>query len=153
LARGVRDYWHDISVRLGLFSEPREVLFDRIARGGHEVVLKRVYPAYPDPDAFCYPLLHSSLAGLGGNWSLFRDSGIDAQIEQGQAAADVNSKQLIYRKLTREVEDRALFVCLGYATPSLLLSPGLAGYQLTPYDFDASLPAQDFAKLGRAVSE
>jgi oligopeptide transport system substrate-binding protein len=153
LAQGVRDYWQEISVRLGLFGEPREVLFDRIARSGHEVVLKRVYPAYPDPDAFCYPLLHSSLAGLGGNWSMLRDSGIDEQIEQGQAAVDSNTRQLVYRKLTREVEDRALFVCLGYATPSLLLSPELAGYQLTPYDFDASLPAQDFTQLGRAASE
>jgi len=89
----------------------------------------------------------------GGNWSYFRDNGIDEQIEQGQAAVDSNTRQLIYRKLTREVEDRALFVCLGYATPSLLLNPELAGYQLTPYDFDASLPAQDFTKLGRAASE
>ena len=40
----------------------------------------------------------------------------------------------------------ALFI--GYSTPTLLVNPKLAGYALTPYDYDASLPAQDFTQLG-----
>jgi len=51
------------------------------------------------------------------------------------------------------LENRALFVFVGYSTPTLLLAPGVAGYQLGPFDFDASLPAQDFTALGWQAAE
>lgn len=150
LAGDVLDYWREIAVKMALYGEDRPSLLGRIGSAKHEIVLRRVYPAWPDPDACFYPLLHGNLAGLGGNWSWIDEDGIDAALEEAQAETDATTRRIIYRKLGRELEERALFVFLGYSSPSLLISPQLAGYQLTPYDFDASLPAQDFTRLGRA---
>jgi len=151
LALDIMDYWRDISIKLGPFGEPQQVLLDRVAAGGHEVIIKRVCPAYPDADALIYPQLHGALSGAGGNWTRLEDTSIDEQVEAIQAEQDPVSRQIAIRKLGDELEDRALFVFVGYATPTLLISPRLAGYELGPYDFDASLSAQDFASLGWAA--
>jgi len=149
LAGDVLDYWREIAVKMALYGEDRATLMGRIETADHEIVLRRVYPAWPDPDACFYPMLHGSLTGLGGNWSWLAEDGIDAVLEEAQAEGDETTRRIIYRKLGRQLEERALFAFLGYATPSLLISEQLAGYRLTPYDFDASLAAQDFTRLGR----
>ncbi|MBN2083196.1 hypothetical protein JW859_13440 [bacterium] len=147
-ARDILDYWREISVKMIPFCEPRSVLFSRIEINAHQAVLKRIRPAYPDPDALFYPQLMSTLSGLGGNWSRLEDESLDAAIRAEQAEQDDISRRLQLRDLSRELEERALMIFIGYATPVVLISPELAGYRLTPYDFDAALPAQDFTELG-----
>jgi len=151
LALDVMDYWREISIKMGPFGESRATLLDRISNKSHEVILKRVRPAYRDPDALTYAQLYSALAGEGGNWTELADDGIDAQVRAIQAEDDQVSRTIALRKLCDELEQRALFVFIGYSTPTILLSPELAGYQLGPFDFDASLPAQDFTALGRTA--
>jgi ABC-type transport system substrate-binding protein len=150
IAQDLLEYWREISVKMGPFGEPWNILLERVDDHGHDVVLKRVRPAYPKADALFYPQLFSSLSGLGGNWTGIEDAGIDEQIMTIQAADDPVSRKIALRKLSSELEDRALFVFLGYATPTILINPDLAGYELGAYDFDASLAAQDFTKLGWA---
>ena len=53
----------------------------------------------------------------------------------------------------QELEERALFIFIGYATPHLVINPRLAGYELSVYDFDASLAAQSFCELGFLAEE
>jgi len=153
LALDILDYWREISIKMGPFGEPRGILLERVTSRAHEVILKRVRPAYRDPDALAYGQLHSALSGAGGNWTRLEDSGIDAQVEATQAEHDPVSRRIALRKLCDELENRALFVFVGYSTPTLLLAPGVAGYQLGPFDFDASLPAQDFTALGWQAAE
>lgn len=141
-------FWKDISVKMKPLDDTKEILLSRIKAGSHEIVLRRVYPAYPHPEALAYPLLHSSLSGTGGNWSLLENPAIDNLLEQAMATSDEGERVKLYQEVCQQLEDEALFVFLGYSTPTFVLSPDLAGYELTPYDFDASLPAQDFGKLG-----
>jgi len=148
IARDTLDYLREISVKMIPLSEPRDVLLSRIEISAHQAVLKRLRPAYPDPDALCYPQLMSSLSGLGGNWSRIELPELDELVRAEQAEQDETSRRLRLRQLSRELEERALFVFIGYSTPLVLINPELAGVSLSPYDFDAALPAQDFAKLG-----
>jgi len=143
-------YWDEISVKMRPFPLSYDELRQRVEAGTHEILLSRCCPAYPDPDALAYPLLHSSLFGLGGNYSGLRDAELDQSIASGQAEADSVARRKVYQRLSRNLEEQASFVFLGYFTPTLLISPRVAGLRLGPYDFDASLPAQDFSTLGLA---
>jgi peptide/nickel transport system substrate-binding protein/oligopeptide transport system substrate-binding protein len=153
LAREILLYWRDCSIKMRPLPHTTDEMRKRIDLGSHEIILSLVHPAYDDPDAVFYPLLHSSLYGHGGNWSMLSDKDLDAVIEQAQALSSSTNdleRKKIYRDLSRKLEERAVFVFLGYYTPTLLICDEIAGYRLTAFDFDASLAAQDFTKLGKA---
>jgi len=145
--------WKAISIDMRPFPLTEAELELRVRNKSHEILLKRACPAYPDPDAFFYPVFRSTLAGTGGNWSYLSDDSIDKMLTDAEAQADPVARQELYRKLGLDVEQRSLCVLLGHASPTMLISPELAGFSLTPYDFDASLPAQDFTKLGRRAGQ
>ena len=148
LARDILEYWNEVSVKMAPFSEPRETLFERIDATHHEVILRPVRPAYFAPEAFFYSLLHSNLAGLGGNWSIIEEPGFDTALDDIFKEDDPVALRLRYHKLGHELEERALFIFIGYQTPTLLINQQLGGFELTPMDFDAALGNQDYASLG-----
>jgi len=150
LAENIVQYLAEISIKMRPFDASPQDLAKRLDIQTNEIILARLYPAYPDVDALFYPALHSSLYGRGGNWALLKDAAVDKALADGQALADAQARELNYRKLGADMEARALALFVGYSTPTLLINPQLAGYTLTPYDYDASLPAQDFAQLGLA---
>ena len=150
LATDIVQFLEAISLKLRTFEATPAELAKRLELQTNEIILARVRPHYPDVDALLYPTLHSALFGAGGNWAMLQDEQIDRGLEAGQAEADSTARQVIYRQLTTELEDRALLVFVGYASPTLLISPRLAGYTLSPFDFDASLAAQDFTRIGLA---
>jgi ABC-type transport system substrate-binding protein len=149
LAVEIKNNLDDVSIHMRPYPCQTEAEALELVRiGSMDIWLKWVYPAYPSPDALFYPTLHSSLAGVGGNYGRLEDPEIDKLIEQAQAAGDENTRRRLYQQLGSEVEKRGLFLIIGSGRAALLINPKLAGYELTPYDFDASLPAQDFSKLG-----
>jgi ABC-type oligopeptide transport system substrate-binding subunit len=149
LAIGVKDNLDDISIKMRPYPcKTREDALELVKIGSMDIWLQQLYPAYPSPDALFYPYLHSSLAGLGGNYGYLHDPDIDRMIEAAQAEPNDAARRKMYQQLSQEVEKRALMVYIGSGKAAMLINPKLAGYELTPYDFDASLPAQDFSKLG-----
>lgn len=148
IAVSVLEFWNDISVKM----RPHETTMDdvrvRVGLGTHEIVLYRQAPAYADPLAIAYPLLYSSLAGLGGNWEMLKDDEVDRMIRDIQATDDNILRQKRLQQLSRYLEDNALQVYIGYATPSIVLANRVAGLKLDPYDFDASLSGEDFTAIG-----
>jgi ABC-type oligopeptide transport system substrate-binding subunit len=141
-------YWNDISLKMRPFPLTEDEWNMRVGNRAHEILLLKYCPAYADVDAALYPLLHGSLAGKGGNVLWLKEDAIDKALEDGQAAGDSVARQKIYQALTRELEERSMAVFIGNSTPTLLVSPKVAGIKLGPYDFDASLPAQDWINVG-----
>jgi ABC-type transport system substrate-binding protein len=149
VASSIKDNFDEVSIRMRPYPcQTEEDALQLVKIGSMDIWLQWVYPAYPSPDALFYPTLHSSLSGLGGNYGRVEDPAIDKLIEQAQAEPDEAARRKLYQQLETEVEQRALFLMLGSGKANILINPKLAGYELTPYDFDASLPAQDFSKLG-----
>lgn len=147
-AKPILEDWEQVSVKMRPFPMHQAALELRLQNSSHEILLRMFRPGYAHPDALFYPLLYSKLPAAGGNWSGLNDAEVDRRITEAEATDDEVLRQVLYRELGADIEQRALCVLLGYYSPTLLASPDLAGYRLTPYDFDASLPAQDFAKLG-----
>ncbi len=158
LADEILRYWNEVSVKMEPFPLTRAELGQRLELGSTEIVLEKIYPAYPAPDACFYPAMYGHLAhksgrpetltGRGGNHSLLDDKDVNKLIEDAQASADSSARSRVYQQLGKVLEERSYYIFVGTATPTLLISPRLGGYTLTPYDFDASLASQDFTKLG-----
>jgi ABC-type transport system substrate-binding protein len=144
----VLKYWNEITVKMRPFAMTPAELRLRLDQGTHEIVYRRLYPAYPSPDALAYPYLYGTLLGNGGNYWNQAQPEIDQFIRAAQAATAASDKTRSYRELAGKLDREALLVLIGYYTPAVLISPDLGGYTLSPYDFSASLPLQDFTKLG-----
>lgn len=142
--------WQQISISMHPFPLTPGELALRIGDATHEIVLRELRPAYAGPDALLYPVLYSAFAGMAGNWQHLKDPEVDNALRAIQAARDDVARQQRIRELTALLERKAYAVFIGYSSPTVLVRPSVAGYRLTPYDFDASVPSQDFAKLGLA---
>jgi ABC-type transport system substrate-binding protein len=126
----------------------------RVGAGTHEILLKRMRPAWPDPAALLYPAFHSACQGLGGNFAWMNDPLSDEAIESIQAEADASRRKLLIQRLGTRFEEEAYLIFVGSSSPLLLRSAKLSSIKLSAYDFDASLQGQDFALLHvRAASE
>lgn len=149
LAEGIRENFDEISIRMRPYPcKTQDDALQLVKIGSMDIWLQWVYPAYQSPDALFYPTLYSKLEGLGGNYGRCNVKEIDRLIEQAQAEPDEAARTKLYQQLENEVEKRGLFLILGSGKANILINPKLGGVDLSPYDFDASLPAQDFSKLG-----
>jgi peptide/nickel transport system substrate-binding protein len=153
LVLDILEYWKDISVKMKPFPLTPDELARRVGNHTQHILLVRHCPAYPDVDAAFYPLLAGALSGNGGNYSGLDDPDLDKLLYAGQAATDPVVRRKVYQDLSQYLEDHADAVFIGNSTPTLLISPKLAGFTLSPFDYDASLPAQDFAALGLTATD
>jgi peptide/nickel transport system substrate-binding protein len=142
--------WQQISINMRPFPLTAGELNLRLSNATHEIVLRELRPAYASPDALLYPTLYSGFAGVAGNWQYLKDPEVDKALLGIQAAGDEVARKQRTRELTALLERKAYALFIGYASPTVLIRPTVGGHRLTPYDFDASLPSQDFAKLGLA---
>lgn len=142
--------WEQITVKMRPMPMTPEELALRVDPGTHEIVYRRLYPAYPSMDAITYPYLYGALLGTGGNYWNQAQPQVDKIIRQAQTQNTGTELTRSYRQLSRQLSDESLLVFIGSYTPVVRINEKLAGYSLTPYDFDATLPCQDFSKLGLA---
>lgn len=92
-----------------------------------------IYPSYPDPYNFFFPLLHSSNVGNGGvNFSNFEDSEIDELIEAAAGAVDSEIQTDAYNKLQEFVVNEIPYipVVIGYNLAAA--RHWLTGYRYSP---------------------
>jgi ABC-type oligopeptide transport system substrate-binding subunit len=149
VAKPMLEDWLQVSVKMRPFAMHQAALRLRLDTSSHEILLRLATPGYASPDALYYPILYSNLPGIGGNWSGLKDADVDKRIQSAQAAVDNVSRKALYRELSSDIEQRALCIFIGYYSPTLLINPRLQlPFDLSPYDFDASLPAQDLSQLG-----
>lgn len=146
----ILEYFNEITVLMRPFSLSRDELRQRVEAGTHEMVLERFHPAYPAPDAYYYPSLFGAVNAERGSLCRLQNKELDELLGRAEAEPDPVSRRKLYQQVSNLVENQALFLFAGELSPSILVSPELAGYSLGLYDFDASLPAQDFSQLGHA---
>lgn len=144
----VLKYWREISIKMRPFGITSDELRQRLDNGTHEIIYRRLYPAYPAPDALAYPYLYGALLGNGGNYWNQAQPGVDKAIRDAQAATSETEITRFYRELANTLDKESLLVFVGYYTPGVLVSEKLAGVNLSVYDYSASLNMQDFTKLG-----
>jgi peptide/nickel transport system substrate-binding protein len=92
-----------------------------------------IFPAYPDPHQFFYPLLHSDNIGNGGvNFAHYGSAEIDALIEQGARELDEAKRADIYAQLQRWFVQNVPYmsVVVGYGLSAA--RTWLRGYRWSP---------------------
>lgn len=92
-----------------------------------------IFPAYPDPHQFFYPLLHSDNIGNGGvNFAHYGSAEIDALIDQGARELDEAKRADIYAQLQRWFVQNVPYmsVVVGYGLSAA--RTWLRGYRWSP---------------------
>ena len=83
---------------------------------------------YADPDAFAYPLLHSSSIGGGGNVARYENPEIDQLIEQGRLSTDPDERAEIYETIARIVEEELPYLMLSHNIWVDVTTPRVKGF-------------------------
>lgn len=97
---------------------------------------------FPDPDAFLGVQLLSRNAGMAGNFSRYRDPGVDALIEEARRTLDPARRVGLYREIERRAVDRdACWLFLYFHRDEVLIAPHVRGVKpvvrgdwLIPYE-------------------
>ncbi|MCL4262654.1 MAG: peptide ABC transporter substrate-binding protein [Anaerolineae bacterium] len=85
---------------------------------------------YPDPQNFLDILYHSgSRQNIGG----YQNTAVDALLETGRVARDVNQRMALYAEIEDEIVADAPVVFLNHGLSAVLVSPELQNYVLTPF--------------------
>jgi peptide/nickel transport system substrate-binding protein/oligopeptide transport system substrate-binding protein len=91
------------------------------------------YLDYPDADAILRPLLHSSNWGPAGNFGRYKNSEVDALIDQALDTADPKARADLYRRAERiAVMDDPPWIFLSYNQSRTLYKPYVKGVVLSP---------------------
>lgn len=92
-----------------------------------------IFPAYPDPHQFFYPLLHSDNIGNGGvNFAHYGSPEIDALIDQGARELDEAKRAAVYAELQQWFAQNVPYmgVVVGYGLSAA--RTWLQGYRWSP---------------------
>lgn len=122
-----------VGVRLDLRSADGAGFLQSLASGrfgGRPVHLIRLgwSDDFPDPDAFLGVQLLGRNAGMAGNFSRYRDPGVDALIEQARRTLDPARRAGIYREIERRAADRdACWLFLYFHRDEVLIAPHVRG--------------------------
>ena len=91
------------------------------------------YLDYPDADAILRPLLHSSNWGPAGNFGRYKNTEVDALIDQALDTADPQARADLYRRAERiAVMDDPPWIFLSYYQSRTLYKPYVKGVVLSP---------------------
>lgn len=88
-----------------------------------------------DPDMAVYAPLHSSKAGSGGNYSLFKNDKVDELIMQGRTMKDSPERENVYKEIQREVKDQAPWIFLANGEQVVGASKNIKGFKPSPFGY------------------
>jgi len=109
--------------------------WDAMAAKQADVVLESWYPDYADPDAFLFPLFHSSNAGSASNPGWFRDAVTDSLIDASRAALDSTERVRLQREAEARIVSLRPNVFLWFSHMPTAYAVRLKGWQPTTYTF------------------
>jgi len=119
--------WKKIGVRARVLQAEWATYRKMIREGEFDMAFRAWYADYPDGDSFLYPLFHSSQVGLG-NVSRFRDSEIDAMMEQSQRELNPEKRRELLVRVNDRIFNQAPALFLWYRAVFYVHQPWLREY-------------------------
>ena len=78
---------------------------EALGSGEFSIAWANIVAGYPDPDAMCYPLLHSSNIGSSGNRARYNNPEVDALLDEARASTDEAKRDEFYRQIDAMVAE------------------------------------------------
>lgn len=132
IIEAIQFYLQKAGVRVHIVEREWSSYKEALIKGEADLFFLSWWADYPDAENFFYPNFHSSNFGAGGNKSFFKDSAIDALIEESQKVPDEKGRTEYYRRLNEEIFKAAPWVFLWYKKEFVIVQPWVKGYYLYP---------------------
>ena len=124
---------HGVQVNL----RPMEwsALKDSINKGEAPAFYLSWFGDYPDGENFLYPLFHSNNWGSGGNRARFKNTEVDAMIEEAVKIQDADLRAEAYKRINSKVYEQAPWLYLWHCSESYLTSDRVSNIDFSPLFF------------------
>ncbi|RME74673.1 MAG: ABC transporter substrate-binding protein [Planctomycetota bacterium] len=131
IAQLIKSQLAEIGLRCTIVTYPWDIYLHKTRQGEHDMCLLGWTADVADPDNFLFVFFHS--ANLGGtNFSFFSDPGIDTALLEAQTLRDPARRIRLYRRLERELAERAPLVPLVHPAQLAAVREQVRGFVLHP---------------------
>jgi peptide/nickel transport system substrate-binding protein/oligopeptide transport system substrate-binding protein len=128
MAQTIQAYLARVGIRITLVQRDASSMREAARKGNADIALKDWYGDYPDGEAFLYPLLHSSNAGVGGNVSFYHNAAFDALVDASHAEQDAERRAQLYRSADSLAFQDAPMLYLFFFNELYAIQPWLRGF-------------------------
>jgi len=132
IAEGIQHYLQRAGIRVHIVEREWSSYKEALIKGEADMFFLSWWADYPDAENFFYPNFYSANVGAAGNKTFFKNSAVDALIEEAQQVSDEARRTACYRKLNEEIFEAAPWVFLWHKKEFVVVQPWVKGYYLYP---------------------
>jgi peptide/nickel transport system substrate-binding protein/oligopeptide transport system substrate-binding protein len=132
IAEVIQSYVKDIGIDVNIRRLEWSAYIEALDRGEPDMFYLSWWADYPDPENFLFPLFHSKNYGPAGNRVRYKNSMVDALIENGQHTLDENKRNMLYREAEEKIVSDAPWVFLWHRTDFTIRQPWIKHYKIYP---------------------
>jgi peptide/nickel transport system substrate-binding protein/oligopeptide transport system substrate-binding protein len=130
LSQSFQQSWAEAGIRVTILERDGPTARAASAKGEADLFLTDWYADYPDPEAFLFPLFHTSNRGTGGNRAFLSDATVDRLVTAMRASTDTAEQTRLAREADARVHELAPWVFLWAPVDLWALSPELEGWHV-----------------------
>ncbi|MBI3890154.1 MAG: ABC transporter substrate-binding protein [Candidatus Wallbacteria bacterium] len=137
LAEAVQQQLREIGVETKLASTDWGTYLGKLDRGEAPMFRLAWVAVFADPDAFLFPLFHSTMRGQSGNTTFYSNPLVDELLERARTTMDLSRRLALYGQAERLIVADAVWIPLFHSRPAFLRKPWVHGAKLTAAGPDA----------------
>ncbi|HEX7918066.1 MAG TPA: ABC transporter substrate-binding protein, partial [Gemmatimonadales bacterium] len=130
LSQSFQQSWAEAGIRVTILERDGPTARAASAKGEADLFLTDWYADYPDPEAFLFPLFHTSNRGTGGNRAFLSDATVDRLVTAMRASTDTAEQTRLAREADARVHELAPWVFLWAPVDLWALSPEVEGWHV-----------------------
>jgi len=128
MAQTIQAYLARVGVRVTIVQRDAASMREAARNGKTDIALKDWFADYPDGEAFLFPLLHGSNAGVGGNVSFYRNAIVDSLVTASHAEQNDSVRADLYRRADALAFQDAPMLFLFFFNELYAIQPWLSGF-------------------------
>jgi peptide/nickel transport system substrate-binding protein len=141
----LQEQWRKVGVDLELRSMEPATLFADIARGDFELFTLRWIGANNDPEFYEFAFSSKRIPPMGGNRGHYRNSEVDALLDQARVESDREKRREIFGKIQKIIAEDLPYISLWFMDNVSVHRKRISDVQISPtgdYDFLRSIEAR-----------
>jgi len=148
LAQSIQAYLAKVGIRAKIVQRDASSVREAARNGRVDLIVKDWWADYPDPDAFLYPLLHSSSKGVGGNVSFYANPKLDSLVALARRTPDDVQRAAYSRQADSLAFADAPMAYLFFYNELYAIQPWIRGFQVPSIFNGQSMKGVSLESLG-----
>ena len=129
-AEAIQGYLADAGIRARIVQRDPPSAREAARNGQADLFIRDWYADYPDAENFLYPLLHSTNAGVGGNYSFYASPTFDRLVSAARIEQDSVRRIALYRQADSVAFADAPMLYLFFYNELYAVQPWIRGFRV-----------------------